>query len=64
MISVIFPVYNEEGNVEELYRLNKEVLENKMAVATRCGEFLLQNGFRGGLFRFCFYFKNYLAHNF
>lgn len=26
MISVIFPVHNEEGNVEELYSLNKEVL--------------------------------------
>ena len=27
MISIIFPVHNEEGNVEELYKLNKEVLE-------------------------------------
>src|SRR3989344_829765 len=28
MLSVIFPVYNESGNVEELHRLNKEVLES------------------------------------
>lgn len=28
MLSVIFPVYNESGNVEELHRLNKGVLES------------------------------------
>ncbi len=27
MISVIFPTYNEEGNVKELHRLNKETLD-------------------------------------
>ncbi len=27
MISVIFPTYNEEGNVRELHRLNKETLD-------------------------------------
>ena len=36
-------------------------LATKMALATECGNFLLRNGFRDGLFRFGFYFKNYLA---
>ncbi len=43
--------------------LYREFLENKMEVATRCGEFLLKNGFKDGLFRFGFYFKNYLVNN-
>ncbi|MBI4992209.1 MAG: hypothetical protein HZB99_03255 [Candidatus Harrisonbacteria bacterium] len=41
----------------ELYR---KFLAKKIGLATRAGEFLLRNGFKDGLFRFGFYFKNYL----
>lgn len=41
----------------EIYR---EYLAKKMATATSCANFLIKNRFSDGLFRFGFYFQNYL----
>jgi len=41
--------------------LYRDYLSKKTEVATSCAEYLLRNGFEDGLFRFGFYFKNYLS---